>query len=158
VTPDGLAYDDRFQLRRPARLSGDLPEPTYRHPSPLNTLGLESFPSDDLMNDSKSIPATLSRRKSAGSLVEEFMHGPSSGEYDNLGMDSGVFVGLGTKSKRRGFLAHGGAGGPSVFMGKGYIDGAVDSDEEAAELEAQYRAQVMASQPARRTRPKANGR
>ena len=49
---------------------------------------------------------------------------------DVLGLDSGVFTGVGTKSKRRGFLAHGGAGGAPVFMGVGYVEGAIDDDEE----------------------------
>ena len=41
-----------------------------------------------------------------------------------------TLVGLGTKSKRRGFLAHGGGGGVAVFMGPGYVEGAVESAEE----------------------------
>lgn len=48
-------------------------------------------------------------------------------------LDSGVFMGVGTMSKRRGFLAHGGAGGAPVFMGVGYVEGAEeDKDDDAA--------------------------
>lgn len=42
--------------------------------------------------------------------------------------ESGILVGTGTRSKRRGFLAGGGAGGVPVFMGVGYVPGAVDED------------------------------
>ncbi|KZT29960.1 hypothetical protein NEOLEDRAFT_489548 [Neolentinus lepideus HHB14362 ss-1] len=37
--------------------------------------------------------------------------------------ESEVYLGVGTKSKHRGFLAGGGAGGVPVFMGEGYVDG-----------------------------------
>jgi hypothetical protein len=46
-------------------------------------------------------------------------------------LDSGVLVGVGMRSKKRGFLARGGAGGAPVFMGVGYVDGVEESDEEA---------------------------
>jgi len=42
--------------------------------------------------------------------------------------DEAVFTGVGTRSKRHGFLAHGGAGGAPVFMGVGYIEGAEGDD------------------------------
>jgi len=45
-------------------------------------------------------------------------------------MDSGVFVGVGCRSKKKGFLAGGGAAGPPVFMGVGYVEGAEESDGE----------------------------
>ena len=57
----------------------------------------------------------------------------TASDDDILGLDSGVFTGVGTKSKRRGFLAHGGAGGSPVFMGVGYVEGAIDDDEEERE-------------------------
>jgi hypothetical protein len=43
---------------------------------------------------------------------------------------SGTLVGVGTRSKQKGFLAHGGAGGVPVFMGDGYVDGVEVSDGE----------------------------
>jgi hypothetical protein len=49
--------------------------------------------------------------------------------------ESGVLVGVGTRSKRLGFLAHGGAGGAPVFMGVGYVDGAEDEKEKEEERE-----------------------
>lgn len=45
-------------------------------------------------------------------------------------LDSGTLVGVGTRGKERGFLAHGGAGGLPVFMGKGYVEGVEESDNE----------------------------
>lgn len=54
-------------------------------------------------------------------------------EADGADLDSGLLVGVGTKSKKRGFLAHGGAGGLPVFMGDGYVDGAEVSGEETEE-------------------------
>lgn len=54
----------------------------------------------------------------------------AASDDDVLGLDSGVFTGVGTKSKRRRFLAHGGAGGAPVFMGVGYVEGAIEHDDE----------------------------
>lgn len=51
-------------------------------------------------------------------------------EDDEDDLDSGVLVGVGTRSKTRGFLARGGAGGPPVFMGVGYVEGTEDDEEE----------------------------
>lgn len=46
-------------------------------------------------------------------------------------LESGVLVGVGTRSKHLGFLAHGGAGGGPVFMGIGYVEGV---EENVAEI------------------------
>jgi hypothetical protein len=43
-------------------------------------------------------------------------------------LESGVYSGYGTAPKDRGFLAHGGAGGPSVWMGVGYVDGVTNPE------------------------------
>jgi len=45
-------------------------------------------------------------------------------------LDSGVLVGVGTRSKKRGFLKGGGAAGTPVHMGVGYVIGAAESEEE----------------------------
>lgn len=42
-------------------------------------------------------------------------------------------MGVGTKSKRKGFLARGGAGGPPVFMGVGYVEGAEEDEDDGEE-------------------------
>lgn len=54
-------------------------------------------------------------------------------EEDGFNEDS-VFVGVGTRSKRRGFLpGGGGAAGAPVFRGVGYVDGAIEDDEALEE-------------------------
>lgn len=45
-------------------------------------------------------------------------------------IEDDVFAATGTKNSRKGFLAHGGGGGPPVFMGVGYVQGAEESDTE----------------------------
>lgn len=42
----------------------------------------------------------------------------------DIDFDANVLVGVGQRSQKKGFLAHGGAGGIPVFMGKGYVEGA----------------------------------
>lgn len=46
-------------------------------------------------------------------------------------LNNGPFVGVGQRSERLGFLAHGGAGGEPVFMGVGYVEGAIPNDVAA---------------------------
>ncbi|KAF7978838.1 hypothetical protein HWV62_44639 [Athelia sp. TMB] len=46
-------------------------------------------------------------------------------------LQSGEFVGVGTRKKTRGFLAHGGSGGTPVLMGEGYVDGVEPSEDES---------------------------
>lgn len=53
---------------------------------------------------------------------------------DDGSLDSGVIVGVGSRSKKKGFLAGGGAAGVPVFMGVGYIEGAEDSGEDERRL------------------------
>jgi hypothetical protein len=54
-------------------------------------------------------------------------------------LDSEILVGVGTRSKKRGFLAHGGAGGLPVFMGDGYVEGVEESDSEVSdEVDGDY--------------------
>lgn len=60
------------------------------------------------------------------SLAAE-LHRASS---DDDPLESGVLTSFGQRSKRRGFLAHGGAGGTPVFMGVGYVQGAEDTEDE----------------------------
>ncbi|KAJ7671655.1 hypothetical protein DFH06DRAFT_1320436 [Mycena polygramma] len=56
-------------------------------------------------------------------------HDREGEEEDGLDSESGTRVGVGTRSKSRGFLARGGAGGDPVFMGVGYVEG-VDDDRD----------------------------
>lgn len=59
-------------------------------------------------------------------------------EAENFDLDSGSLVGVGTRGKRRGFLAHGGAGGLPVFMGKGYVEGVEESEDEDCKDDDDY--------------------
>ena len=52
---------------------------------------------------------------------------------DDNGEGSTVLMGVGTRSKKLGFLAHGGGGGAPVFMGVGYVDGAEEAEVEGAD-------------------------
>ena len=69
-----------------------------------------------------ALPNGPARRKT---LDEEIR----TAEDDGL-FDSGVLVGVGTRSKKRGFLKGGGAAGTPVHMGVGYVLGAEESDDE----------------------------
>ena len=70
-----------------------------------------------------------------------------------------VFTATGTRSTRRGFLAHGGGGGSPVFVGVGYIEGAtLDSGDEDVIAESRVRPRRLsksASQASLIPRPKA---
>ncbi|EGN99045.1 hypothetical protein SERLA73DRAFT_181827 [Serpula lacrymans var. lacrymans S7.3] len=62
--------------------------------------------------------------------LEEELCDAYSRSMEGDDVDDDVLVGVGTRSKREGFLAHGGAGGPPVFMGVGYVRGAENASEE----------------------------
>ena len=70
-------------------------------------------------------------------------------------LESGVLVGVGRRSKRLGFLAHGGAGGEPVMMGVGYVEGAVVDDEEVG---GQRTKEAGVGKGKRKTRSTAGGK
>lgn len=70
-------------------------------------------------------------------------------EEEEEDLDSGILVGVGTRSKTRGFLAHGGAGGAPVFMGEGYIEGVDLDDQEDVIEEHKDDADYQPSKPVR---------
>jgi len=74
---------------------------------------------------------------------------------DDIDYEDPVLVGRGTRSRRQGFLAHGGAGGEPVFMGVGYVDGAVDEEEEPGVEDQCDQRHVRASTHASRRVPEA---
>lgn len=63
-----------------------------------------------------------SRRPTLDEELEDAFRRQSD-SYDEHLLESGVFTGVGTRSKKKGFLARGGAGGEPVFMGEGYVEG-----------------------------------
>ena len=77
----------------------------------------------DLASSSSSSSA---RRKRRLTLDEELRDAHHLGSmYDEHEDDENVvLMGVGERSKKLGFLAHGGAGGIPVFMGAGYVEGA----------------------------------
>ena len=73
--------------------------------------------------------AQLNQNGRRGTLDEELRNARVDVDGDNEDEDfeSGVLMGVGTRSKKSGYLAHGGAGGIPVFMGVGYVEGAEDT-------------------------------
>ena len=69
-----------------------------------------------------ALPNGHARRKT---LDEEIRIAENDGS-----LDSSVLVGVGTKSKKRGFLKGGGAAGTPIHMGVGYVIGAEESEDE----------------------------
>ncbi|KAI0315559.1 hypothetical protein OF83DRAFT_1084879 [Amylostereum chailletii] len=80
------------------------------------------------------VPTTKTERRRT--LDEELRQAEDSlSEEDFRGFDveDEVLVGVGSRSKNKGYLAHGGAGGKPVFMGVGYVEGVIDEEEEEEE-------------------------
>lgn len=69
-----------------------------------------------------ALPDGRARRRT---LDEEIRTADDDGLFD-----SSVLVGVGSRSKKRGFLKGGGAAGAPVHMGVGYVIGAVESEDE----------------------------
>lgn len=65
-------------------------------------------------------------RKAGDILWSEGDSGGNHGHDEDEAEEDGVLTGVGMKSKKKGFLAGGGAGGAPVFMGPGYVEGAED--------------------------------
>jgi hypothetical protein len=90
--------------------------------------------SSRLRSSSRSRSISLSNKsRSGGSLTlgEELWIAQRSDEMDAGGGidDDDFYVGSGTRDKKHGFLAHGGAGGIPVFMGVDSVEGAEDEHE-----------------------------
>lgn len=125
----------------------------HRKPSPLPALDMagSARPAKDRAATARRASSSAQpSRRSAGSstssrglpsdtlsdeLAEVFELSRRYQDITDDDFDSGVLVGVGTRSKNRGFLARGGAGGEPVFMGVGYVDGAEESEGEDVVLE-----------------------
>lgn len=142
------------RARAPARIKGrkslPTPERTKRGatPKPKSIMLLDEDDDDDEEDepDELALPPKLKWRREAQprvpeksiaanskgkrrlTLDEELARARSSDRLVELGLESGELFGTGIGSKRRGFLAGGGAGGAPVFMGAGYVRG-VEEDE-----------------------------
>ena len=115
--------DDIFSKRQP---SSPLPPSPMRPRPPAKTSRkpVVEGSDDELM---LSPPRkTHSRRRTLDEEIQDSFD-------DDFNLESGVFTGVGTKSKKKGFLARGGAGGSPVFMGVGYVEGVEEDDERENE-------------------------
>ncbi|KAJ3980033.1 hypothetical protein F5890DRAFT_1543815 [Lentinula detonsa] len=103
-------------------------------------LSLRSKKDEDIVASTSSGQPHHRRRRSTldeelraankASLIAE-----TEGEYSEDELGNALFIGTGTRSKKLGFLAHGGAGGPPVWMGEGYVLGTGCAEEEREEEE-----------------------
>lgn len=91
-------------------------------------------------NQRETSTTSSTRSKPSGSnrtgrrlTLDEEIRDAHARDDDYSDLEHGVLIGVGLKSKRSGFLAHGGAGGIPVHMGVGYVEGA----EEDVDVEYQ---------------------
>ncbi|TDL16493.1 hypothetical protein BD410DRAFT_622447 [Rickenella mellea] len=79
---------------------------------------------------SRASPAASVRCTRCGTLDEVVFRADmfTGAEIDD-DTDRGMLVGIRTRSKKHGFLAHGSAGCVPVFMGVGHVEGAEESDD-----------------------------
>ena len=91
-------------------------------------------PSLSSSSSSRARRRSVSQANRRRTLDEELRDIPFN-HHENL-EDEAVLTGAGTRSKRHGFLAHGGAGGAPVFMGVGYVEGVEGDDIYATYAEA----------------------
>ncbi|KAF9452335.1 hypothetical protein P691DRAFT_233327 [Macrolepiota fuliginosa MF-IS2] len=152
-----LPPDDHEDEEPPPVLTFSTPPVAISTPGPTATQAPPKPVADtpDIFNDSRvarsrpppsRIPVPSSRLRSSSlksssapqapsgrwvTLGEELWHAQQSdeinGENDDE-LDVDVYVGTGMRSRDRSFLAHGGAGGPPVLMGVGYVEGAEDRE------------------------------
>ncbi|TDL16496.1 hypothetical protein BD410DRAFT_822851 [Rickenella mellea] len=116
----------------------DRSEAPRRPPRALSvTQSNQSRQSTGTARASSRASSTSTRRARRGTLDEELSRADAFDADDD--MHSGTLVGVGTRSKKQGFLAHGGAGGEPVFMGVGYVEGVEESDEEEVPLQRRGR-------------------
>ncbi|KAI6107917.1 hypothetical protein F5141DRAFT_1119359 [Pisolithus sp. B1] len=119
--------------------------------SDTNSRNIDSVPCISLIPPSQEKPT--SPRKRTGDrrppTLDEELRTAQPQAADAGGAESfedNVFVATGTKNNRKGFLAHGGGGGPPVFMGVGYVQGAEESDTEVRRKRVLHTAPKSTSQ------------
>jgi len=142
--------DDRLQLSTNRETHSPPPPPMPSSSRSTSRTQLQSQAQAPRRSRSASQSSRSSRRLT---LDEELRSVVSRRDHDDEDdFNSGVFVGLGTRSKRRGFLAGGGAGGVPVFMGAGYVDGAIDDEQcsSGEDHEKQDRSRRSLSRSSRR--------
>lgn len=110
------------------------PRNTRPAPPPRSRIPVPSSRLQHKKSSSSELNKSLSSKKRM-SLGEELWIAQQSDELsgeeeEEEDLHHGLYVGTGTRSKKEGFLAHGGAGGIPVFMGAGYVDGTEDEERQ----------------------------
>lgn len=124
--------------RRPAKsrvVSVELPTPAIRFSDELEYASEEDDHMLSFLNEKSFAGVTPYPKAIAGSLPNGHTRRQTLDEEIRIAedgglLDSGVLVGVGTRSKKRGFLKGGGAAGTPVHMGVGYVIGAEESEDE----------------------------
>lgn len=132
--------------RRSGSSAGGSAQPSYAVASGSNTLEAELRRADELLEQEIS-QAHFDYHIDA---LEQDDHDDShmndsdaEEQFDNdYEYEEEVYMGMGTASKKRGFLARGGAGGAPVFMGKGNIVGMESSDDDGRLRERERENQI----------------
>ncbi|KAI6129906.1 hypothetical protein EV401DRAFT_1927233 [Pisolithus croceorrhizus] len=133
-----LRKADIFEKRPPM---SPIPDSTPRKPAGAGTRTPASVPCISLIPASREKPASPRKRSSV--YRNQLTTGRSKGDRRPPTLDEelrtaqpqaadarGAESLRGQCNNRKGFLAHGGGGGPPVFMGVGYVQGAEESDTE----------------------------
>ena len=91
---------------------------------------------------SRSFSSTSHANSESDSLASEIQRAEEIFETDVFNdevlQESGTFESTGTRGREKGYMAHGGAGGPPVLMGKGYVEGLEDYYDPEYEYEYEY--------------------
>ncbi|KAI0366310.1 hypothetical protein BV20DRAFT_972034 [Pilatotrama ljubarskyi] len=128
------AYEDGAPSAGPSRLRRDSSaSPSVRSHSRAR----DGRPESRMSNHARRRLTLDEELRRAGDSLwqpsDEEEQGAGEEEQEEEDMDSGTLVALGTRSSKRGFLARGGGAGPPVFMGEGYVQGAVSEDPPVGE-------------------------
>jgi hypothetical protein len=123
--------------------SSEMDSPTARKPA-RSTRVVEST------SETASSSTTRRSKGKQKTLDEELKIARHAENPDDEDLESGFFVGVGTRSKRRGYHAHGGAGGSPVFMGVGYVEGAQERDTDEEDVTRDSDANDPSYKPKRR--------
>lgn len=102
-----------------------------RHRSSSSSTKTMKVPSHNSRQSSKNnqIYEHLTLDEEIRNATSSSSPGPADDVYaERDGTEAPFYIGTGTRSKNRGFLKGGGAGGTPVFMGVGYVEGVDDNE------------------------------
>ena len=99
-----------------------------------NKTSLKSSRSTGATSARNTSNQTSNKRQRRRTLDEELRQAEDVLQGEDLNgvdlEDDELLIGVGSRSKKKGFLAHGGAGGQPVFMGVGYVEGVEEIEPE----------------------------